>query len=201
MRTRKTHRLSLRFCQAGASLVELMVSITISSFLGLAIAEVYARQAQTQLAQVQRSYAIQDATAAFGLVEDLIRQAEAGSVSVLTGPSGTELRMRLPAGLSVWPNDVPPYGNNEILVFWDNAAGYKDRLWLAAGPPGTVTRTSRPRALVGDTQPAGTHVTGFTASVLPTGAVSLTLTVTPFDPARFAGVSAISLMGGALPRN
>ena len=102
----------------GSSLVELMVSLTLASLLGLAVAEVYARQARTHLVQVQRSFAVEDAEAALHAALDLVRQAEGGSVSVVSGPGSASVRLTLPAGVPIWPNDTPPYTDNEVLLFW-----------------------------------------------------------------------------------
>ncbi len=154
--------------QAGMSLVELMVSVTISMILSIAAISLYAAQMRTFGTTDKREHTEQEVRNTANHIGNLLRQAiictspQCTPVTPLAisyfggGRNGNVLRtigksvqldFYLPAGYPVWPNDVAPYNNNAIRLSWSAASG---KVSISSAPDVLSLPAAVPQVIAGN---------------------------------------------------
>lgn len=168
--------LQLKNSSRGVGMVEIMVGVTISSLLTIAVITVYLSQNVMFNQQSSRNYASSDAWDVYAVVSNMIRHAQINSFTINYGEGGRNdespaeiellntdgdvtndeitIDFSVPAGMSVWPNNVSPFNNNifsltwqnfggdsyEIQITTDDGSGPSDPILLAGGNTGGNTK-------------------------------------------------------------
>ncbi len=119
--------------QTGHTLIELMISITLSSLILVGAISLFVAQAGVIRSETQRDQAAQEAQNAFDVISRLLRQAQAGSISITyTGtPSqynaqgtpeqaddGINIKFTVPSGYAVWQDQTG--AKNAVRITWTN---------------------------------------------------------------------------------
>lgn len=132
-------------------MMELMVGITISSLLTIAVVTVFVSQTAVFAKQSSRNQAAEDAWNAYDLLSNLIKHAEINSflldysagerntgnpVPVEVVSDELDIDFRLPLGIAVWPNNVAPFDRNQIRITWSNTGAAKYQIMIATSPDG-----------------------------------------------------------------
>lgn len=134
----------MRIAQTGLSLVELMISITVSMILSLAALSLYASQMRNFSVSEKRENSEQETRNTVNQLANLLRQAvictspqctpvtplsvtyssgmRNGNILRTIGKS-VEIDLVVPAAYPIWPNDAAPYSNNAIRIAWSVASG------------------------------------------------------------------------------
>lgn len=165
-----------RQASQGFTLIELMISITVSSLLALAIASSYASQASTYMTQAYRTQATEDGRDAFTILNHLLHQAEAASIAITTvADTSTIIDFTVPAGYQIWPNTTPPYTNNAVRVSWTNTGSTAYQILIGTADSTVNLATAPMTALVGSNSGNNSRITNLS---LVNGASSYALSVT-----------------------
>jgi prepilin-type N-terminal cleavage/methylation domain-containing protein len=107
----------------GFSLVEMMVSITISSMLSVAIVSSFSTQSALFLSHTKRLQATEDGREAFEVITRLLQQAHQNSITITENTSSDiQIDFTLPSGYPIWPNTVSPYDKNAVRIHWNGDA-------------------------------------------------------------------------------
>jgi len=157
--------------QAGLSLIELMISVTIAMILSVAAITLYVSQMKTYMQTSRKEMTEQDARAVSARLQQLLRQAvictnntvaptcspivsinitytgaTAPLASNVLSQAGKAVKVvfQLPSGYAAWPNITAPYTNTQVTLDWSNNAGATQEQILISN--GGVTQ-----ALAGDT--------------------------------------------------
>jgi len=106
--------------QQGFSLVELMIATTVASILSLAVVSTFASQSTMYLTQSLHTRATEDGRDAYENISRLIQLANASSFSITDNTTDITIDFTLPGGAPIWPNNVLPYTDNAVRIYWDN---------------------------------------------------------------------------------
>ena len=136
MRQRK-----LKNSSRGVGMVEVLIGITISSLLTIAVVSVYLSQNVMFNKQSSRNQASSSAWDVYTLVTGLIRHAQVDSFDIVygvgginpPGPDDIELldngavvqdqitvTFSIPVGMKVWPNVTAPFDKNVVRLTWQS---------------------------------------------------------------------------------
>ncbi len=175
--------------QSGYSLIEMMVALTISMVISLAVMYLYTGQVRTFYHTARKQQTTEEVQAAFEAVTTLLRQAEmcltctpAQQISI-TYPAGTanpngaktlhlandgiDLDFTVPAGYAIWPNVTAPYSNNTMHLSWSQATG---ALLLSSGANTAAAQAGPGVAIAGSTGKMNTRIVNFDVWPLTVGA-------------------------------
>jgi prepilin-type N-terminal cleavage/methylation domain-containing protein len=150
----------------GFSLVEMMITILVTSVMAASVLKFTASQTQSVRTESHRQFAAQEAQAAFDTVVSLLRQSYAGSIVISQSPSLNpettpeladdvmDITFRIPAGYPIWPNNTGQFNANEVRFFWHNGASNlapKDTISIANGIEGNANTVPLHPVSGGDT--------------------------------------------------
>lgn len=127
----------------GASLIEMMIAVTIAMIMSIGVLLIYAGQVRTFSQTARKAQTTQEAQSAFEVIAGLMRQAEmcltctTQQTMGLTYPGGVvnpnaagtlqlagdsvQIDFTVPSGYYIWPNTTAPYTNNAIRISWSLA--------------------------------------------------------------------------------
>lgn len=133
-------------------MMELMIGITISSLLTIAVVTVFVSQTAVFTKQSSRNQAAEDAWDAYSLLSNLIKHAEIDSfvlaygigerntgnpVPVEVASDALRIDFTLPSGMAIWPNVVPPdFDRNQIRITWSNTGAAQYQIMISTSPDG-----------------------------------------------------------------
>jgi len=132
-------------------MMELMVGITISSLLTIAVVTVFASQTAVFTKQSSRNQAAEDAWDAYALLSNLIKHANINSfdlnydsgerntgdpVPIEVADDEFNVDFTLPVGMGVWPNNAVPFDQNQIRITWSNTGAAKYKVMISTSPDG-----------------------------------------------------------------
>jgi Tfp pilus assembly protein PilW len=114
----------------GASLIEMMISVTIAMIMSIGVLLIYAGQVRTFSQTARKAQTTQEAQSAFEVIAGLVRQAEmcltctTQQTMAITNPAASSVQVdfTVPSGYYVWPNTTDPYTNNAMRIEWSNAS-------------------------------------------------------------------------------
>lgn len=107
----------------GFTLVEMMVSITISSLLSVAIVSSFSTQSVLFLSHSKRMQATEDGREVFEVITRLLQQAHQNSIVITQNTSSDiQIDFTLPSGYPIWPNTISPYDKNAVRIRWTGGA-------------------------------------------------------------------------------
>lgn len=185
--------------QNGFTLVELLISILISSLLALAVATSFTQQIITFATQDLRSQAGEDGRNAFLVLSQLLRHAESNTITITNTASAVTVDFYLPFGVPIWPNTQPPvYNKNAVRIQWDSTGNDAFKIQINNKPTLAALGSNQLTTLVGSNAGSNTRITGLSISPQAAGGFLLSLTSN-------AGVSQTSagetFEGLIIPRN
>ncbi len=195
----RMRQIKLRKFSCGVGMVEILIGITISSLLTIAVVTVYLSQNVMFNQQSSRNQAASNAWDVYALVTGLVRHSQVDSFDINYGsggrnPDGPEniellgpsdevvndeitVTFSLPVGMKVWPNDVAPFDKNVVRLTWKSFGDdrYKIQVELNDG-----SGFGAPILIAGGTDGSNTRIINFDMWPLDsTGALQANLTDSP----------------------
>ncbi len=185
----------------GLTLIELMVSLAVSSIVALGVMTAYASQSKLIVHQARSTQATEDGRDAFEVISRLLKQSQAGSITITnTGTSSTVVDFTLPPGLAIWPNTTPPYSNNAVRLSWTDTGANASQVLLATAPSVGALGGAASVVLAGSSSVKNTQIAGMTLTAQPDGSYLLKL-VAQAGGGAFSTPLKIAFEGKILPRN
>jgi len=144
---------------SGLTLLELMISLLIGSVVALAVFSVFAAQSSIMLKQAGRTLATEEGREVFTLTSNLIKQAQASSITITKTSTSSTISFLLLSDIPIWPNDIAPYTDNAIQFSWTSQGSVANQILLIKAAGITALSGATPIPLAGDATGKNTKIT------------------------------------------
>ncbi len=143
----------------GVTLIELLVSLLVSSILMLGVITLYSWQSQILVQQSRRTQTTEDGREAFSVITRLLKQSVMSSITISQPDPDTRIiDFSLPDGIAIWPNITPPYINNAVRLRWSSQGSNSNQVLLATATNIGSLNAASTTVLVGDSSGKNTQI-------------------------------------------
>lgn len=163
---------------AGLTMIELLISLLISSIAAIAFISMFATQVSIVSTQSRRAQIEEEGREVFDILLRLLYTANTSSLSITQTATKTSIDFTIPSGFNVWPNIIPPYTNNAIRILWADNGANANQIVIASAPTIGGLNGAAINTLAGSSNTVNTQVTGLTLTGQGDGSYMLTLNVT-----------------------
>ncbi len=143
----------------GVTLIELLLSLLVSSVLILGVVTLYTWQSKILIQQSRRTQTTEDGREAFSVITRMLKQSVMSSITITQPDTNTRLiDFTLPTGLAIWPNTSPPFINNAIRLSWTSQGSNSNQILLATAASIGSLNGANTTVLVGDSSGNNTQI-------------------------------------------